>query len=295
MLRVRFPSIAFSPAAVTGARVGTFDPQLESRAWFDTQALPEGWFVDDLIPQPTGSPYTLTANGGVYSYSGNNATLTYTPIGAYTIAADGGTYSYTGNAANVLFNRRLVADGGTYTYTGNNANTLFGRRLVADGGTYAYSGNAANLLFNRQLIADGGVYSYTGNNANTLFNRQLVADGGVYAYSGNNANLVFSATPIVVIDTHDGDQKRRKKFDDDTEARKRRRAQIQDAYEVLLEGRPEVVAAIAAPFVDAPKTPGIALQPATINWDALLADLEATNRLYEAYVEMDDEEVLLLL
>jgi hypothetical protein len=221
----------------------------------------------------------------------------------------------------VLFNRRLVADGGTYTYTGNNANTLFGRRLVADGGTYAYSGNAANLLFNRQLIADGGVYSYTGNNANTLFNRRLVADGGVYAYSGNdaaliyapvnaftlladggvysysgnNANLVFSATPIVVIDTHDGDQKRRKKFDDDTEARKRRRAQIQDAYEVLLEGRPEVVAAIAAPFVDAPKTPGIALQPATVNWDALLADLEATNRLYEAYVEMDDEEVLLLL
>jgi hypothetical protein len=122
-----------------------------------------------------------------------------------------------------------------------------------------------------------------------------LADGGVYSYSGNNANLVFSATPIVVIDTHDGDQKRRRKFDDDTEARKRRRAQIQDAYEVLLEGRPEVVAAIAAPFVDAPKTPGIALQPATVNWDALLADLEATNRLYEAYVEMDDEEVLLLL
>jgi hypothetical protein len=276
-LRVRFPSIAFSPAAVTGARVGTFDPQLEPKAWFDTQALPEGWFVDDLIPQPTGSPYTLTANGGVYSYSGNNATLTYTPIGAYTIAADGGTYSYTGNAANVLFNRRLVADGGTYTYTGNNANTLFNRRLVADGGVYAYSGNDAALIY-----APVGAFT-------------LLADGGVYSYSGNNANLVFSATPIVVIDTHDGDQKRRRKFDDDTETRRRRRAQIQDAYEVLLEGRPEVVAAIAAPFVDAPKTPGIALQPATVNWDALLADLEATNRLYEAYVEMDDEEVLLLL
>ena len=275
MLRVRFPSIAFSPAAVTGARVGTFDPQLEPRAWFDTQALPEGWFVDDLIPQPTGSPYTLTANGGVYSYSGNNATLTYTPIGAYTIAADGGTYSYTGNAANVLFNRRLVADGGTYTYTGNNANTLFNRRLVADGGVYAYSGNNAALI-------------YTPVGAFTL-----LADGGVYSYSGNNANLVFSATPIVVIDTHDGDQKRRRKFDDDTDARKRRRAQIQDAYETLLEDRPQVVEAIVAPFTK-PAVKASTAVP-SLDWDALLNDLDAAEKIYAAYLEMDDEEVLLLL
>ena len=222
-----------------------------------------------------GSPYTLTANGGVYSYSGNNATLTYTPIGAYTIAADGGTYSYTGNAANVLFNRRLVADGGTYTYTGNNANTLFNRRLVADGGVYAYSGNNAALI-------------YTPVGAFTL-----LADGGVYSYSGNNANLVFSATPIVVIDTHDGDQKRRKKFDDDTEARKRRRAQIQDAYETLLEDRPQVVEAIVAPFTK-PAVKASTAVP-SLDWDALLNDLDAAEKIYAAYLEMDDEEVLLLL
>lgn len=171
--------------------------------------------------------------------------------------------------------------------------------LVADGGTYSYSGNDATLRVNRVLAADGGVYSYTGNNATLTYTTAgaytLVADGGVYSYSGNNANLLFSGTPIVVIDTHDGDGKRKRKFQEDEEARAKRRKQIQDAYEVLLEGRPEVVEAIAAPFVDAPKTPGIALQAATVNWDALLADLDAANRLYEAYVELDDEEVLLLL
>lgn len=65
----------------------------------------------------------------------------------YTLVADGGTYSYSGNNANTLFNRRLVADGGVYSYSGNNANTLFNRRLVADGGTYTYFGNAADLVY----------------------------------------------------------------------------------------------------------------------------------------------------
>jgi hypothetical protein len=102
--------------------------------------------------------------------------------------------------------------------------------------------------------------------------------------------------PIVVVpDTHDGDRKRKRKFQEDEEARARRRKQIQDAYEVLLEGRPEVVEAIAAPFVDAPKTPGIAIQTPSVNWEALLDDLDAAERLYAAYVELDDEEVLLLL
>lgn len=171
--------------------------------------------------------------------------------------------------------------------------------LVAAGGVYSYTGNDATLRVNRVLAADGGVYSYTGNNATLTYTTAgaytLVADGGVYSYTGNNANLLYSGTPIVVIDTHDGDGKRRRKFQEDEEARAKRRKQIQNAYEVLLEGRPEVVEAIAAPFVDAPKTPGIALQAATVNWDALLADLDAANRLYEAYVELDDEEVLLLL
>ena len=91
----------------------------------------------------------------------------------YTLIADGGTYSYSGNNANTLFGRRVAADGGTYSYTGNNANTLFGRRVAADGGTYSYSGNNSDLIFvegsTYTLDADGGTYSYAGNSVNIPF------------------------------------------------------------------------------------------------------------------------------
>jgi hypothetical protein len=78
-----------------------------------------------LFNQPAAGAYTLTAAGGVYSYSGNNATLTYTTSGAFSLAADGGVYSYTGNNAIFRVNRVLTADGGTYTYVGNNADLIY--------------------------------------------------------------------------------------------------------------------------------------------------------------------------
>ena len=69
--------------------------------------------------------FTLVADGGTYTYTGNNANLVYTTAGAFNLPADGGTYTYTGNNANLLFNRVLAADGGTYSYAGNNADLIY--------------------------------------------------------------------------------------------------------------------------------------------------------------------------
>ena len=91
--------------------------------------------------------YTLVADGVVYSYSGNNATLTYTPVGSYNLSADGTTYTYSGNDANLLYSRRLVADGTSYAYSGNDANLLYTRRLIAEGAVYNYFGNNATLVY----------------------------------------------------------------------------------------------------------------------------------------------------
>ena len=129
------------------ARLGTFDTQLEPRAWFGDNALPEGWFVADLIPAPASNAFTLVADGGTYSYSGNDANLVYGTAGSFTLSADGATYSYSGNDAALRFNRILAADGGTYSYTGNNANLRVNRSLAAEGGSYTYSGNNADLLY----------------------------------------------------------------------------------------------------------------------------------------------------
>ena len=184
----------------------------------------------------------------------------------------------------------LIADGGTYSYSGNNANTLFNRRLVADGGVYSYSGNNANTLFGRRVAADGGTYSYTGNNANTLFGRRVAADGGVYSYAGNNADLVYTPTAVVVFDTHDGDRQR-KRIRKVRDERELRREQVITAYQALLEARPEEAAEIVAEFA----TPATTLRAPSVDFDALLADLDSVERLHEAYLEMDDEEVLMLI
>ena len=181
------------------------------------------------ITQTSGA-YTLVANGGAFTYSGNNATLTYTTAGAFT----------------------LVADGGTYLYNGNNANL-----------TYTVSGAFV-----------------------------LTAEGGVYSYSGNNANLSFSGVPIVDFDTHDGDRLR-KRFAADRDERKKRRSDVIAAFEALVEGKDPIVEEIVEEFTVAKATPSVT-RP-RIDYDKLIRDIDAVQRLWNAYIDMDDEEILLLL
>jgi len=157
-----------------------------------------------LFNQPAAVAFTLSADGGTYSYSGNNATLTYTTAGAFVLSADGGTYAYTGNNADLRFNRVLAADGGVYSYTGNNANL-----------TYAPAGAFV-----------------------------LLADGGVYTYTGNNANLLFSGTPLVTETRGGyGPPEKRKQRDFDEERREREqlREQIKAAVAPLKAKKAEVV------------------------------------------------------
>ena len=48
---------------------------------------------------------------------------------------------------------------------------------------------------------------------------------------------------------------------------------------------------IAEPFV----IEATAQAPAVINYDAMLADLDRVNRIYNEHIEMDDEDVLALI
>lgn len=106
--------------------------------------------------------------------------------------------------------------------------------------------------------------------------------------------LQTRVTPVV-FDGHDGgDNKRRsKRIKQEREERERRRQQVIAAYEHLVEGRPLVAEELVKEFVVAvPK--GETLE-ARIDWDRLLDRIEVAERLYAAWVEMDDEDVLLLL
>ncbi|NCW72458.1 MAG: hypothetical protein EBW12_05550 [Actinobacteria bacterium] len=96
---------------------------------------------------------------------------------------------------------------------------------------------------------------------------------------------------IVVIDTHDGDHKRRKRFEEEAAQRDRRKQQLIAIYEDLLEAKPEIAEEIADEFIEADTN---YLRP-QINFDKLLENINAVERLYREHQELDDEDVLLLL
>ena len=105
---------------------------------------------------------------------------------------------------------------------------------------------------------------------------------------------VVQVAPIVVMDMHDGGPKRRKK---EAEKQKKRRDDVLALFEHLVEGKPLIAEVIAAPFI---KQATISELNAvdfvkTVDFDALMADLSRVQQIYDAYIEMDDEEVLALL
>jgi hypothetical protein len=105
---------------------------------------------------------------------------------------------------------------------------------------------------------------------------------------------VVQVAPIVVVDTHDGGPKRRKQ---EADKQKKRRDDVLALFEHLVEGKPLIAEVIAAPFI---KQATISELNAvdfvkTVDFDALIADLSRVQQIYDAYIEMDDEEVLALL
>jgi hypothetical protein len=118
------------------------------------------------------------------------------------------------------------------------------------------------------------------------------------ALSGNGAtgsagNVIFVQPIIVIDDTHDG--KRFKEIlEKERKLRDAKKQAILDAFERIVEGRPDIAEEIAAPFVIAePKT--VATTKPTINFDALFADLDRVQRIWDTHLEMDDEDILKLL
>ena len=163
--------IAFSPNAVTGAYTLTADP---------------GSYTITGNAAGTLAARKIVADPGSYAITGNAAGLSR----VYRMTADTGVYSLTGNAAGTLATRRITADPGSYTLTGNAAGTLAARRITANTGSYALTGNAANLIKAFRLAANTGNYTLTGVDAGLRATRRITADAGAYSITGIAAGLI---------------------------------------------------------------------------------------------------------
>jgi hypothetical protein len=125
----------------------------------------------------------------------------------------------------------------------------------------------------------------------------LVITGVLNATDQNDSGSftgVVETAPIVIIDMHDGGPKKRKK---EADKQKQRRDEIIALFEHIVEGKPLVAEEIAAPFIKQATISNLKSIDFinTVDFDALMADLVRVQQIYDAYIEMDDEEVLALL
>jgi hypothetical protein len=115
--------------------------------------------------------------------------------------------------------------------------------------------------------------------------------------SGNSATgdvgtVTVGQQPVIIIDdTHDG-RRFKEQLERERKLRDKKKQAILDAFERIVEGRPEIAEEIAAPFIVPPKAKSAVL---AINYDALFADLDRVQRIWDTHLELDDEDVLTLL
>lgn len=168
-------------AGATGTITGTMTSG-------DADTSGYGAFVIQLPAAAGGTAYTLTAEQGSYSLTGQNAGL----IKGFRITANQGSYTLLGQDAYVAI--EMNADQGSYSLTGQDANVVkSGPSLSAESGSYTLTG--FDTLRRLSMLAASGSYALTGQNANLVPSRRLTAEYGSYSLNGRNATLLDNGVP----------------------------------------------------------------------------------------------------
>lgn len=161
----------------------------------------------------TGGTPTVVAEADLSSFDSDGFTLDWTTADAtgrqflylamnssgYTLTADAGAFSLSGQAATLRIDRRLTADAGAFALTGQAAGLLKVRTLVADAGAFSLSGQPASLIVSRKLTAAAGSFALSGQDVTFNKGFRLVAAPGVFTITGFAAGLerVAYGTPVI--------------------------------------------------------------------------------------------------
>ena len=100
--------------------------------------------------------------------------------------------------------------------------------------------------------------------------------------------------PIIIVTTGGYDDKKR--FKKEIDRRFKNKNEIIRAFERIIEGKPDVVEEIITPFLTEPFTFVETLSTTSnIDYDRLLLDIDRVERIWQHFIELDDEDVLTLL
>ena len=178
--------------------------------------------------------------------------------------------------------------------TGSPGSVGVGARTVALTGVQATG--AVGTVAPSLTIALTGVQA-TGQ-VGTEGDSLTIALTGVEA-TGAVGNVIYVPAPIIIVDdTHDGDyhKKLKKRFDEDNQRLKQKRKDIIAAYERIVEGKPALAKQLIAGFeVKDKNTNNRGQLTPSIDFDKFLKDLDRVDRLWNEYLEMEDEDLMVLL
>lgn len=148
------------------------------------RAVAISW-VEMEVPD-AATNYTLTADGGSYSYSGTDADL----LKGYAILANAGSFTFLGTDLNLLKDSVLEALSGVYSYSGTEASLLKDFAINAKSGNFSLIGTDVNLLKDSILTALGVSYSYSGQDATLSKGFTMSAESGSFTYIGIDVSLL---------------------------------------------------------------------------------------------------------
>jgi hypothetical protein len=137
----------------------------------------------------------LSASSGSYSVTGQSVNITYSPTAAvYTLIAQTGSYGITGRSAALLRHRSLSTTTGSYSVSGQSAGLFKNRVLTASSGSYSITGRSVTITYTPTtpvytLTAQTGTYALTGQTATLLRHRLLTGSSGTYAYTGQSISI----------------------------------------------------------------------------------------------------------
>jgi len=156
--------------------------------------------VVDTWTTLSGTAYTLTANNGTLTLTGQSATLTKGNV----LTAQACTLTLTGQSATIKRDKVLTASNGTINLTGQSATithtTVGAYDLIAQHGTLTLTGQSAAIKRSKVITANNGTLSLTGQSANITHtpagSYDLIAQGGTLTLTGQDATITRSRSIV---------------------------------------------------------------------------------------------------
>ena len=220
----------------------------------------------------------------------------------------------TGSPGSVGVGERTVAltgvqaTGAAGTVSESDADPLTGNAATGAVGT----AGPVNTIALTGVQATGAVGTVSETDADPLVGNAATGQVGTVGFGGVTVALtgaeatgavgtVFYTTPPIIItdDTHDGDyhKKLKERFDEEKQRLEQRRKDIIAAYERIVEGKPDLAKELTAGFeiTDKQIESKGPVFVSNIDFDRLINDLDRTQKLWDEYLEMEDEDLMVLL